>query len=223
MGYYPVFLDLQGRPCVVIGTGPEAERKVHGLLEAGAQVTVVANRPSHPLEELETQGRIVLHRRPYSEGDLAGAFLAIAATTEDVDLSKRIADEAERERVLLNVMDVTALCTWIAPALVHRGKLTMAISTSGLSPAMARLVREELDESIPEEYGTLLEIVAEVRRRLRRRGVRPHPDAWNAALNGDIKALVAEGDLEGVTARLLELLDPQHSGGEKERPSAARR
>ena len=223
MGYYPVFLDLQGRPCVVIGTGPEVERKVQGLLEAGAQVTVVADRPSHPIEEMEAQGRIVLQRRPYSEGDLAGAFLAIAATTEDVELSGRIASEAERERVLLNVMDVTALCTWIAPALVRRGKLTLAISTSGLSPAMARLVREELDESIPEEYGVLLEMVAEVRTRLRRRGVRPHPDAWNAALNGDIKALVAKGDLEGVTARLLELLDPQHSGDEKERPSAARR
>ena len=223
MGYYPVFLGLQGRPCVVIGTGPEVERKVHGLLEAGAQVTVVADRPSHPLEELETQGRIVLHRRPYSEGDLAGAFLAIAATTEDVELSGRIASEAERERVLLNVMDVTALCTWIAPALVRRGKLTLAISTSGLSPAMARLVREELDASVPEEYGTLLEIVAEVRKRLRQRGVRPHPDAWNAALNSDIKALLAKGDSEGVAALLLELLDPQSGAGERERSSAARR
>ena len=88
---------------------------------------------------------------------------------------------------------------------------------------MARFVREELDESIPKEYGVLLEIVAEVRKRLRRRGVRPHPDAWNAALNGDIKALVAEGDMEGVTARLLELLDPQSGASETERSRAAGR
>ena len=223
MGYYPVFLGMQERPCVVIGTGPEAERKVEGLLEAGAQVTVVAARPSPLLEELATQGRVALHRRPYSEGDLAGAFLAIAATTEDVELSKRIANEAERERVLLNVMDVTALCTWIAPALVHRGRLIMAISTSGLSPAMARFIREELEETVPKEYGTLLEIVAEVRKRLRRGGLRPHPDAWNTALNSDIKALLAKGDLEGVTTRLLELLDPQHSGNEKKRSRAAGR
>ncbi len=223
MGYYPVFLGMQERPCVVIGTGPEVERKVEGLLEAGAQVTVMATRPSPLLEELAAQGKVILQRRPYSEGDLAGAFLAIAATTEDVELSRRIADEAEREHVLLNVMDLPAFCTWIAPALVHRGKLTLAISTSGLSPAMARLVKEQLEEAVPEEYGTLLEIVAEVRKRLRRRGVRPHPDAWNAALNGDRKALVAEGDLEGVTARLLELLDPQSGAGEKERSRAARR
>ena len=208
---------------MVMGTGPEAERKVEGLLEAGARVTVVTDQPSHPLDEMEKQGRIVLHRRPYSEGDLAGAFLAIAATTEDVELSRRIANEAEREHVLLNVMDITALCTWIAPALVQRGKLTMAISTSGLSPAMARFVREELEEAVPEEYETLLEIVAEVRKGLRRRGVRPHPDAWNAALNSDIKALLAKGDSEGVAARLLELLDPQYSGDEKERSRAARR
>ena len=209
MGYYPVFLHIQERCCVVIGTGPEVERKIQGLLEAGARVTVISEQPSLSLLELKERGDITLHSRPYSEGDLAGVFLAISATTENVELSRRIAEEARCEHVLLNVMDITDLCTWIAPALVKRGKLTMAISTSALSPAMARLVREEIEETVPIEYGNLLDVVAEVRKGLRARGIRPHPDRWNAALRGDIKSLLAKGDLDGIASRLLQLLDPQ--------------
>ena len=126
-------------------------------------VTAVTAHPSAPLEEEASRGRITLHRRPYQDGDLVGAFLAVAATTEDVDLSGRIAEEAKREGVLLNVVDITPLCTWIAPAIVRRGDLTVAISTNGLSPAMARFAKDQVDESLPEEYGSLLEIVAEVR------------------------------------------------------------
>lgn len=182
MIYYPVYLDLRNRPCVVIGTGAEAKRKVQGLLEVGARVTVVTGEPSPALEGLAAEERIALRRRPYQEGDLAGAFLAIAATTDDLELSERIAVEARNAGVLLNVMDITHLCTWIAPALVERGDLTVAISSAGKSPAFTRFVKEELEQLLPREYGPLLELLTAVRQELRRRRVRVRPDAWQEAL-----------------------------------------
>lgn len=204
--YYPIYLDLQGRRCVVIGTGHEVERKVQGLLEAGAEVVVVWPAPSPGLEALAESGGIALVRRPYREGDLAGAFLAIAATTADRPLSERIATEARGEGVLLNVMDVTDLCGWIAPALVRRGALTVAISTSGLSPAMARFVKERIATLLPQEYGMLLEVLAEVRQELRERHLRPRSQRWQEALDAETLRLVASHEWEGVRARLLGIL-----------------
>ncbi len=218
MGYYPVFLNLEKSPCVVIGEGLEAERKVQGLIEAGALVTVITPNPSQSLEELEAQGKITLRKEKFSEGDLAGAFLAIAATTEDLEISERIAREAEREGVLLNVIDITHLCTWIAPAIVRRGKLTVAISTSGLSPAMARFVKEEIERALPRKYETLLEVLAEVRKNLRRRNTRPHPDKWQKALTEIANNDLEEGDWKAIKLYLMELLRPQrrHLGSRSE-------
>ncbi|MBI4236181.1 MAG: bifunctional precorrin-2 dehydrogenase/sirohydrochlorin ferrochelatase [Chloroflexi bacterium] len=206
MSFYPVFLDLHGRPCLVTGVGHELERKTEGLLEAGAQVTVVTPAASPLLRDLAAQGRIVLHERPYREGDLAGTFLAVAATTEDLDLSGRIAAEARMEGVLLNVVDVPALCTWIAPAIVRRGEVTVAVSTNGVSPALARFIKEQIDRTLPQEYAMLAEIVAEVRQELRRRRLHPPPEEWQRALDEEALALLARGDWDGVQARLLTTL-----------------
>ena len=208
MGYYPVYLDLGERQCVVIGSGPEAERKVRGLLEAGAFVKVITHRVSKGLQEMEARGQIVVRRRHYEEGDLKAAFLAIAATTHDRELSERIAAEAEREGVLLNVMDITHLCTWIAPAIVRRGDLALAISTGGLSPAMARFVREELEQTLPEEFGPLLQALVEVRRGLRSRNVAPRPDQWQKVIRRELGSVLASGDWESFKRRLEACLDP---------------
>ncbi len=206
MGYYPIFLDLQERPCTVIGAGEEAERKVQELIAAGARVTVICREDSTVFREMEARAEITLHHRPYARGDLAGAFLALAATTEDRRLSEAVADEARAEGVLLNVVDVTDLCTWIYPAIVRRGQATIAISTDGKSPAMARFLRERLDESLPPEYGTLLEILAEVRGELRRRRVRPAAGAWQKALDAETLGLLAAHEWDRVQARLMSAL-----------------
>lgn len=206
MPYFPVYLDLRGRPCLVTGAGNEVDKKTEALLEAGARITVVTAQPSPFVRDLAAQGRIELHDRSHREGDLQGMYLAVAATTEDLDLSGRIAKEAEHERVLLNVVDVTALCTWIAPAIVRRGEVTVAISTNGISPAMARFVKDHVDRTMPEEFATLADTLAEVRRELRQRRIHPRPEAWQEALDAETLGLVARREWDAVQQRLLALL-----------------
>ena len=206
MGYYPVFLDLRARKCVVIGQGAEAERKALGLMEAGAVVTLVGADPSADLDALAAQGKITLAKRSYGEGDLEGAFLAIAATPGDAGLTRRVAAEAKARGVLLNAMDRPGDSGWIAPAQMRRGDLTIAISTNGRSPAMARLVKEELERTLPNEYGPLLDLVSEVREELRRGDGPPSPDAWQAAMDRETIRLLSGGDRQGAKARLLAAL-----------------
>ena len=213
MGYFPVYLDLRERPCVVIGTGHEADRKVDELRAAGALVTAITGEPTPRMDELAHAGTITLHRRSYQDGDLAGAFLAVSATTDDLALSTRVKTEAEVERVLLNVVDITALCMWIAPAIVRRGALTIAISTDGISPAMARFAKNRIDEILPPEYGTLLRVVGDVRRELRERRLRPDPETWQRALDAETLSLAAIGDLDGLRHRLLTLLGSPSTDG----------
>ncbi|MFN3975174.1 MAG: bifunctional precorrin-2 dehydrogenase/sirohydrochlorin ferrochelatase [Dehalococcoidia bacterium] len=201
--YYPVFLDLRARRCVVIGTGEGVEGKVRVLLEAGAQVTVITQCPSPGLLDRAQAGSIALLQRSYREGDLRGAFLAIAATTADYTLSQRIAQEAQREGVLLNVVDTPDLCTWIAPAIVRRGALTVAVSTNGLSPAVAHFIRERLERLLPQDWGVLLDLVARARREVRRRGVHPSPEVWQKALDEETLRMATAQQWEAVWERLL--------------------
>ncbi len=162
MTYYPVCLDLDGRDCIVIGGGPVAERKVQGLLRCAARVTVVSPELTPGLAELATGGAISWLARPYVEGDLAGAFLVIAAT-DDEAVQERVHAEATERATLLNVADVPKWCNFILPATVRRGDLSVSVSTGGRSPALARLLRRQLEKSIGWEHGLLVEIVGGLR------------------------------------------------------------
>ena len=142
--YYPVFLNLKGRLCVVIGGGEVAERKVKGLLECEARVRIISPEVTPWLRDVAGQGEVDWLPREYREGDLKGAFLAIASTDRQ-PVNEAVAAEAAREKVVLNVVDNTPLCTFIAPSVVTRGDVTVAISTGGASPALARKLRESLE------------------------------------------------------------------------------
>jgi siroheme synthase-like protein len=166
MSYYPVFLDLRGKRCVVIGDGPLAAQKALGLLDAGANVEVYAPQPVPELLDAPA----AVFRRPYRRGDLAGARLAIDAAG-DPAVTAVVREEADEQGVLLNVMDVPAACDFIAPAVVRRGLLQVAISTSGESPFLAAALRRRLEAELGEEWRTFVSLVGEVRRDLRRRGV----------------------------------------------------
>lgn len=203
--YYPAFLDLTGRSCVVIGGGEVAERKAGALLKAGARVTVVSPESTAELSRLAERGKIAWRRRLYQPGDLEGAWLAIAAT-DDPAANQAVAQEAEERHVLLNVVDEPALCGFIAPSVVQRGDLTIAISTSGKSPAMARRVREEMERWLPPEYGELLDLAAEVREALRQEGVRPDAAVWQTALSAKVLALVREGKRTEARDAVLRML-----------------
>ncbi len=189
--HYPVFLDLKHKPCVVVGGGSVAVRKVEDLLEAEADVTVVASRPSAPLEDLATGGRIDLITRPYREGDLYGAVLVISAT-DDRTVNRAVAEEAHREGALVNVVDAPDLCDFYVPAVLRRGSLVIAISTSGRSPALARSVREDLEMLLGPEYETALEVVHTLRMELRQAGLRLHPEEWQKVIHS-VQQLLRQG------------------------------
>ena len=161
MRTHPVFLRLEGRRCVVVGGDAPALVKARACVEAGAEVSVVAPEMSADLAGIRHVARA------YRAGDLAGAFLAYAST-RDPELIRRLADEAERERVLLNVIDVPGACTFIAPAVVRRGELQIAIGTGGASPGLAARLRGELEAQVGPEYAPFVAILGGVRAALAR-------------------------------------------------------
>ena len=165
MKYYPVFLRLAGRRCVVIGGGEVAERKVRSLLAAGAEVAVISPSLTAGLGALAAGAPLDHLARAYRAGDLAGALLAFAAT-DDEALHAAIADEAEARGVLLNVADRPRWCGFIVPSIMSRGDLTVAVSTAGGSPALARRVREDIERTLGPEYERALDVLARLRRHL---------------------------------------------------------
>ena len=204
--YYPVFLNMEGQRCVVIGGGEIAERKVQALLESGAAVTLIAPECTSGLRGIAEGGAITWHRRAYSAGDLEGAFIAIAAT-DDRSVNEAVSREASERNTPLNVVDVTDLCTFIAPSVIRRGPVTLAISTGGMGPALARKLREELEGNEALAFADLAEIVADVRAELKARSVTVAPEGWQAALNAEVLGLYQGGQQTQARERLLELLE----------------
>jgi precorrin-2 dehydrogenase/sirohydrochlorin ferrochelatase len=170
MGYYAAYLDVTDRTCVVVGgSGPAAE-KVRGLLESGARVVVCADDISEDVSRLESGGRVEVRRRGFEESDLEGCLLVIDASGDDAS-GARVAAAARARGVLVNVLDRPALCDFIAPALLRRGPLQVAISTAGRSPFMASHLRKRLEDDYGPEWGELVEMVGQLRDRLRASGV----------------------------------------------------
>jgi precorrin-2 dehydrogenase/sirohydrochlorin ferrochelatase len=165
MKYYPVFLDVQGRRCLVVGGGGVAQRKVRGLVEAGAQVTVISPELTSSLRRLVNKKRIRHLARRYRKGDLRGYFLVYGAT-DDPSTQNSIAARIKSSAVLLNIVDRPGLCNFIAPAIVKRGDLILAISTGGASPALAKKLREELEQSFGPEYARALRFLQSLRKKL---------------------------------------------------------
>jgi siroheme synthase-like protein len=165
MRTHAVFLRLAGRCCVVVGGDEPAAAKARACVEAGGDVTVIAPDLVDTLRALTDGGRVRHRARAYRPGDLAGAFL-VYASTHDEALIGRLAEEAARERALLNVVDVPKACTFLAPAVLARGPLQVAVGTGGESPGLAARVRTELASVIGPEYGELATILGAVRRAL---------------------------------------------------------
>jgi precorrin-2 dehydrogenase/sirohydrochlorin ferrochelatase len=163
MRYYPVFLDLKGVSCLVIGGGLVGERKVKTLQSCGARVFMISRELTPFLEEEARQGRITLLAQDYDSACLQGMFLVIGATDDSV-LNEKIGREARERGLLCNVADKPADCNFILPSLVRRGDLTIAISTAGNSPALAKKIRQDMEKEFPEIYGPYLEFLGRIRR-----------------------------------------------------------
>jgi siroheme synthase-like protein len=159
---YIACLNLTGRRVLVVGAGPIALEKIEGLLVCGAHVTVVALNAIAPVTELATEGRVELQERAYESSDLDGCMLVIAATSE-TELNTHIYREAEERSMLVNVVDVPHLCNFILPAIVRNDFLTVAISTAGASPALAKRMKREAAAMFGPEYVELAVLLDAVR------------------------------------------------------------
>ncbi len=149
--YYPLFLDLADKLCIVVGGGAVAERKARGLLDAGARVRLISPEVTRGVRRLAGQGRIEVVPREYQEGDLEGAALAIAATNAE-EVNMRVAKESKRLSIPLNVADNPDLGDFIVPSVVRKGPVVVAVSTSGLLPVLARKLKEEIELKLFADY-----------------------------------------------------------------------
>lgn len=206
--YYPIFLDIEGKKCVVIGGGQVALRKVETLLENGAKVEVIS---PELCSELAANREISILRRVYQPGDLTGAFLAIVAT-DNRETNHKVAVEARSERVLVNVVDDAEYCDFILPSLVHRGDITIAISTAGKSPALARKLRTRLEKEFGEEYTVLVRIIDEIRRDIKERGLSIDNETWQDALDLELLVgLIKKGQTEKARETISRNLLKRHN------------
>ena len=207
MKTYPIFILIEDKPCLVVGGGAVGERKVLDLREAGARVTVLSQTLTPTLTELAQAGQIRYLNEAFTPDHLNGMVLAMAAT-DDREVNARVSAAAQERGIWVNVADDPEYCTFIVPAQVRQGDLTLAISTGGASPAVAQKLRQELELHYGPEYKPYLTLLKGVRCRLliERRG---HPE--NAALfhhlvDSPLLEAVAVGDRARVVAVLQEVL-----------------
>ena len=162
---FPMFVKLDGREVLVVGAGAVGESKIHSLLETGARIRVVALRASGGVREMAAAGKISLHERGFALYDLQDAFLVVVATRSP-DLNELVFREAQGRGILCNVVDVPEQCDFFYPALVRRGDLQIAVSTSGQSPSLARKIRQQLERLFGEGYADWVKELGETRRQV---------------------------------------------------------
>ena len=194
MDYFPVFLDLKKRRCLLVGGGDVATRKGRLLVKAGAVLRVVAPQISAELRELVQQCQGEMHLREYHASDVDDCVLAIAAT--DIDsLNQIISQDAKTKYIPVNVVDSPALCTYITPAIIDRSPLVIAVSSGGESPVLARLIRTKLETLIPTSYGKLAQFASRWRERIKHRfaDTDQRRRFWEKILQGPAAELVFNG------------------------------
>lgn len=161
---FPIFVDLSGRHCLIVGGGRVAERKARRLVETGARVTVVAKTAGAGIRRLARLKKLRLIERNFSTADLSGAFLVVCAT-DDIPVQSSVTAAAKKKRILANVVDAPALCDFFLPAVARRGQLQIAVSTGGSSPATAKRIARELGHRYGREYADLLSMMRSLRAR----------------------------------------------------------
>ena len=207
MKYYPVHLDINNRKVLVVGGGSVGSRKVKTLLDCGARVTVVSPEVSRQLRELAASGDIKLAERSYQSEDLNGVFVVIGAT-DDETLNQQISSDADRLNTLCNIADRPEVCNFILPSIVQRDDLVITISTSGQSPALAKKLRKSLENQFGEEYGTLLQLMGAIRKKLLQQAHKPeaHKPLFEQLINSDLIVMIQAGKTEEIDMLLFDIL-----------------
>ena len=207
--FYPMFVDLEGRRCLVIGGGPVATEKTEKLLLHGAKVRLVSPEVTPELTALIEGGAVEeFHRRTYLPSDLEDCFLVIAATNLDA-INRMIWQDAEALNLLCNVVDVPPLCNFIVPSIVRRGELAIAISTGGASPVVAKHIRVQLEETYGPEWEALVALLRDVRDELKLRylDMPSRRDAVERLMETDVVQRLADGDDESARRMARQVLD----------------
>jgi len=189
---FPANLLVSGRRCVVVGAGRVAQRKVASLLDAGAEVVVVAPVATQDLRDWAATGRLDWRAAEFSPEDLDDAWLAFAATPFPA-VNQAVLDAGDARKVWVNAADDPAHCSFTLMSLVRRGDLTVAIGTNGRSPALAAYLGARIREDLGPEYETLLELLAEAREAMRAAGRSSEDADWRAALDSGILDLIRTG------------------------------
>lgn len=211
---YPVSLVLEGRPVLVVGGGRIATRKVEALVACGALVTVVAPRVEAAITGLPG---VRVERRRYRSDDVAGQRLVITAT-DDADVNAQVFTDAESAGIWVNSADDPQNCSFTLPSVARRGPISVAVSTSGTSPALAAWLRRRIESEVGPEYEAVLDLLVAERSRLRAGGRSSEVRGWSEALDGGLVDLVRNGDVDGARALLRRCLEP---AGHSTPPSAS--
>ena len=210
--YYPIMLDVRNRIALVIGGDRIAAEKATNLSLCGAHVTVMAPEFCTELHDLERNGAISLRYKAYEPGDLAGAFVVIAATTHDPSLSQAIWHEAQERGQLLNIVDMPAYCNFILPSILRRGQLTISVSTEGASPSLAKRIRQQLEDYFPQAYTTYLQIAGIARVNIKKAGLsyQERDDFFRDFFASDILELLIKDDEAEALENTVRLLRQHH-------------
>ncbi len=204
--YYPANLDIKGKRCLVAGGGKVAERKVNSLLKCGAEVSIVSPELTSRLKKLNSKGKIKFFKGEFKEKYLKDIFLVIGATDKS-DVNFKVYESANKKNILVNIVDSPELCNFIVPSVVERGALTIAISTGGKSPALAKKLRKELEDRYGFEYAKFLNLMGNLRKRIsaKIRDKRKREEIYKNLIDSDIIKLIRDGKDGQVKKKLRKL------------------
>ena len=206
MALYPIFVETKGRRVIVIGGGHVGAEKVRGLLNGEADITLVSPQLNAELQEQADAGRIRHIAREYRESDLDDGYEFIMIATDDGAINAEVAAAAKRRRIWVNAADDVKHCDFILPAVVRSGKITLAASTSGSSPALARRLREELEAYLTEDMPALADLLAEMRQEVKRLGLKIEADRWQEAIDPRLRVMLAQRKYGEARALMCERL-----------------
>jgi len=199
MKYFPFFLQLDKLPCLIIGGGDVAERKIDLLIKANADITIVSIEFTNYILEVAKKNNIKCITQKYSDNILKeNKYKFVIAATNNVSLNEKIARDCDKQNIIINVVDQPEICDFIFPSILERGDITVAVSTGGASPVLARVLRTKLETMVPSNYGKLAEIVSKNRINVRNKMKKFSSNKifWEKMLNGKFLELVLAGKSE---------------------------
>ncbi|VAX26187.1 hypothetical protein MNBD_NITROSPINAE02-1357 [hydrothermal vent metagenome] len=205
--FYPLFLSLVGEKCLVVGAGKVAARKAASLARCKADVYVVGEKVCDEMRELIDGGKARHVGQRFAEDQLEGAALVFGAT-DSVSVNREVYDQARKLGIPVNVVDDLDLCSFIVPSVVRRGDLSIAISSSGKSPAVTKRLRKRLEEEFGDEWGIYVEIMGEAREKAKQssEGQKTREKIFNELADSDILAKIKAGDIDGAKRLAREII-----------------